>query len=268
LTACPSNICCTTAGSNDWTRQGSPFFPECDNGNHIYDKEDGVVHSWLPESPPCIRQRRDHRAGWSTLCSDGTRRRDDRDVRQVGLRAHAGHKAVVGAHLGNRCWMDMRSKYDRDTMNISKERSIPRPFPFDVTCSRPVQQIGAACLCFILLCSCQLAMHEAHASATKWEKDTNFTFGGTTHTTGADGWDNATDHNASFQVAAQAAGVALGSYVAYLTQKSADLTSQLANTNLTSLQKAQLQTQLATTQANLAQAVTLAKIAKAPVPVP
>jgi len=102
-----------------------------------------------------------------------------------------------------------------------------------------------------LLASCQYASHESHASATKWEKDTNITWGGTTHTTGADGWDNATDHNASFQVAMQTGGVALAGWIGYLTQKSADLTSQLANANLTSFQKAQLNQQLALTQAQL-----------------
>ncbi len=66
----------------------------------------------------------------------------------------------------------------------------------------------------LLITSCQLATHEAHASATKWEKDMNITWGGTTHTTGADGWDNATDHNASFQVAAQTAGALGGEVVA------------------------------------------------------
>lgn len=107
----------------------------------------------------------------------------------------------------------------------------------------------------LLLCAslaaCQVASHESHASATKWEKDFNVTWGGTTHTTGADGWDNATDHNASFQVAAQTAGVALGSWIAYLQQHSKDLTDQLANANLTSFQKAQLQQQLSLTQAQL-----------------
>lgn len=106
----------------------------------------------------------------------------------------------------------------------------------------------------ILLTSCQLATHESHASATKWEKDTNITWGGTTHTTGADGWDNATDHNASFQVAAQTAGVALGAWIAYLQQRSADLTTQLQNTNLTKQQIATLKFQYLTTQAQLQEA--------------
>lgn len=64
----------------------------------------------------------------------------------------------------------------------------------------------ATFLILLLLTSCQLATHESHASATKWEKDTLISVGGTTHTTGADGFDNATDHNASFQVAVQAGG--------------------------------------------------------------
>lgn len=104
------------------------------------------------------------------------------------------------------------------------------------------------------LASCQLATHESHASATKWEKDTLFTMGGTTHTTGADGWDNATDHNASLQVFAQAGFATLGSYIAYLTQHSADLLAALQNTNLTKQQIAGLKFQYLTTQAQLAEA--------------
>lgn len=95
-----------------------------------------------------------------------------------------------------------------------------------------------------LLCSCQLATHESHASAGKWEKDTNFTMGGTTHTTGADGWDNATDHNASFQVGAQAATSLGAGLFSFWATKSVQLTQQLQNANLT-------KEQLATTQANL-----------------
>jgi len=104
------------------------------------------------------------------------------------------------------------------------------------------------------LTSCQLATHESHASATKGEKDMNVTWGGTTHTTGADGWDNATDHNASFQVFAQAGFATLGAYIAYLQQHSADLLAALQNTNLTKSQIAGLKFQYLTTQAQLQEA--------------
>lgn len=95
--------------------------------------------------------------------------------------------------------------------------------------------------------SCQIAQHEAHSGANKWEKDTLLTLGGSTHTTGADGFSNTTDHNASFQVGAQAAGVAVTGIVGYLTQKSADLTTQLANAQAGSTARAQISANLQAT---------------------
>lgn len=111
------------------------------------------------------------------------------------------------------------------------------------------------------ICSCQLALHESHASATKWEKDTLVTWGGTTHTTGADGFDNATDHNASFQVAAQTGGAAIGGIVGYLTQKSNNILTAMQNKNLTTQQIATLKFQYLTTQAQLDTATKQAAIA-------
>lgn len=115
-------------------------------------------------------------------------------------------------------------------------------------------ELAALLLGIVFLTSCQFAAHESHASATKWEKDTNFTMGGTTHTTGADGWDNGTDHNASFQVGTQAAGGIFTGYFGYLAAKAVQLTQQLQNANLS-------KEALATTQANLQ--VTLAQLAGA-----
>lgn len=84
----------------------------------------------------------------------------------------------------------------------------------------------------LLLTSCQLATHESHASVTKWEKDTLISWGGTTHTTGADGFDNATDHNSSFQVAVQAAGTgyAVGQTFKATVNAANNKTAQQANT--------------------------------------
>jgi len=112
----------------------------------------------------------------------------------------------------------------------------------------------------VFLCSCQLATHESHASATKWEKDTNITWGGTTHTTGADGWDNATDHNASFQVAAQTAGTTLTAYIGYLTTQANYLLQAMQNKNLTTQQIASLKYQYLTTHAQLTAATKQAAI--------
>lgn len=117
------------------------------------------------------------------------------------------------------------------------------------------------CAELVVLCSCQFATHASHASATKWEKDTNISFGGTTHTTGADGWDNATDHNASFQVAAQTAGTTLTSYIGYLTYKIGQITTQMQNANLTKQQIATLKFQYLTTKAQLDAATKQAAIA-------
>lgn len=156
--------------------------------------------------------------------------------------AHGPHEgwAVKNYFLG--AWKDYGKKYKGNNFWIYT--------PWGAVLIWWVCRVSLLLACFVSS-SCQLATHEAHASAAKWEKDTNITWGGTTHTTGADGWDNATDHNASFQVAAQTAGVALGGYIALLQQRSADLTSQLSSANLTKLQIATLRQQQAINQANL-----------------
>lgn len=105
----------------------------------------------------------------------------------------------------------------------------------------------------ILLCSCQFAAHESHSSATKWEKDTLLTLGGTTHTTGADGFDNATDHNASFQVGAQTlgAGYAAGRTAATQASNNAKDAAINASNNTAATQQALNASNAATAQAQI-----------------
>lgn len=109
----------------------------------------------------------------------------------------------------------------------------------------------------IPLLSCEHVTHEAHASATKWEKDEITSWGGSQNTTGADGFNNGSDHNASFQVGAQTAGTLFTGLFGYLATKAMYLTQQLQNASLASIQKAQIQADLSKTLAQLkANAVT------------
>jgi hypothetical protein len=112
----------------------------------------------------------------------------------------------------------------------------------------------------LALASCQMVSHEAHNGTGKWEKDFAMTLGGTTHTTGADGWANSTDHNQSFQVGAQAATTIIGGIAAGQVSKAktasdnATATAQQANTNATAVQQAQIQAQSAAAAAKAATA--------------
>jgi hypothetical protein len=160
-------------------------------------------------------------------------------------------------------WLNVplcKCQVEGTTAGKNSEEWQPKPCPFDRTINMPVQWVGTALL-LLLLSSCQFAQHESHASATKWEKDINITWGGTTHTTGADGWDNATDHNASFQVAAQTAGTTLTAYIGYLTTRITEITKQLQNANLTKQQIATLKYQYLTTKAQLDAATAQAQFA-------
>ncbi len=112
-----------------------------------------------------------------------------------------------------------------------------------------------------LLCACSKL--DYHADAKAKTEDINYlTFGGSSAIDSAGGTRITQNHNKTAGQFFQTAATGLTVGFSYLTQKAQELTTQLANANLTSLEKAKVQADLQKTLAQIAATTESERIAK------